>query len=169
MPKAPVRAERGGKFEPPSNTQFSVFLDNRVGKLLELVKLFEGDEPRLAAMSVVDSADHAVVRIVTSKADLTRSLLKRHNMPFSEISILLVELDEEHTLTRLCQALLSVELNIHYAYPLMSHPRGRAAIALQTDDLTVSTQVLIKRMFMLLGENDLGSNATPGDNGEPHI
>lgn len=162
MPQMSVKEELGGKFEPPQNTQFSVFLDNRVGKLHQLVSLFEGTEPKLAALSVVDSADHAVVRVITSKSDLTRSLLKRHGMAFSETDVLVVRLDEERSLTRVCQLLLAAELNIHYAYPLLLRPQGYPAIALQTDDLMLTRQILLKRLFMLLGENDLGSNATPG-------
>ncbi|MCE9589928.1 MAG: acetolactate synthase [Planctomycetes bacterium] len=168
MSQAAVRGELGGKYEPPHNTQFSVFLDNRVGKLHALVKIFEGREPHIAALCVVDSADHAVVRLVTSKADLARSLLERHGMAFSETDILVVELNTEHTLSKLCQLLLSAELNIQYAYPLMFLPHGNTAIALQTDDLTLTAHILLKKLYTLLGENDLGSNATPSDGG-PNI
>ncbi len=150
-------------YQPPYNTQFSAFLDNRCGKLLELVEIFDGHALRLVALSVVDSADHAVVRLVTSRALLARRLLQRHQIPFSEAEILVVELGPSHTLSQLCIALLSAELNIHYAYPLMVRPHGVPTIALHTDDQVLAGQILRRKWFTLLGENDLGENATEGD------
>ena len=149
-------------FQPPYNTQFSAFLDNRCGKLLELVEIFDGHALRLVALSVVDSADHAVVRLVTSRSDLARRLLQRHDIPFSEAEILVVELSNDHTLSQLCIALLSAELNIHYAYPLMLRPHGVPTIALHTDDQILAGQILRRKLFTLLGENDLGENDIGG-------
>ena len=77
----------------PFNTQFSVFLDNKVGKLLELVEVFDGQHLRLVALSVLNSSDHAVVRLVTSYQDLARNLLTQQQLPFTEAEILIVELE----------------------------------------------------------------------------
>ena len=150
-------------YEAPRNTQFSAFLDNRCGKLLELLEIFHGHALRLVSLSVMDSVDHAVVRLVTSRSELARRLLQRHNIPFSEAQILVVELSADRTLSQLCIALLSAELNIHYAYPLMVRPHGVPTIALHTDDQVFAGQILRKKMFTLLGENDLGQNATQDD------
>lgn len=157
-------------YEPPLNKQFSVFLDNRVGKLLDLIEVFDGHDLDLAGLSVDDSADHAVVRIVTSRSQLARRLLVRHSLPFSEAEVLIVELSTDRSLARLCSSLLSAELNIHYAYPLMVHPRGKAAIVLHSDDQMLAGQILRRKMFTLLAENDLGDNAsrgTPGTGTDP--
>ena len=157
-------------YEPPFNTQFSVFLDNRCGKLLELVEIFDGQSLDVVALSVVDSADHAVVRLVTSRSDLARQLLKQHGMPFSEAEILAVEVRPGRSLAQLCMFLLSAELNIHFAYPLMMRPHGVCAIALHTDDQLLAGQILRRKMFTLLGENDMidpGSSYETDDPFEP--
>ena len=147
-------------FEPPRNTQFGVFLDNRVGKLLDLVDVFDGHALTLAGLSVVDSADHAVVRLLTSNSELARRLLQRANMTFSEADVLVVEMGRGKTLAELCRRLLQAELNIHYAYPLLVHPRGQPAIVIHCDDIFLSSQILRRKLFTLLGENDLGDNAS---------
>jgi hypothetical protein len=150
-------------YEAPRNTQYSGFLDNRCGRLHDLLKVFEGHQLQLAALSVVDAADHAVVRLVTSHAELARRLLTRHDVPFSESAIIVVELGGDHTILKLCLALLAAELNIHYAYPLMVRPHGRAALALHCDDQTLAADILLRKAFTLLGENDLGDQINPGD------
>ena len=82
-------------YQPPLNTQFAVFLDNRVGKLLELIEVFNGHALELVALNLADSADHAVVRLVTLYAELAFRLLTRHNTPFSETEVLVVELMDQ--------------------------------------------------------------------------
>ena len=170
MSQTPVSEQTARGFEAPRNTQFSVFVDNRVGRLLEVIEVFHGKPLVLAGLCVVDSADHAVVRLMTSHADLARRLLERHQLPFSEVNILAVELGEGKTLPEMCRCLLAAELSIHYAYPLIVRPRGLPAIAIHTDDPQLSAQILRRKLFNLLGENDLGDNAsrsTPGNPNDP--
>ncbi|MHC4776839.1 MAG: acetolactate synthase [Planctomycetota bacterium] len=135
---------------------FGVFLDNRVGKLFELVRLFD-DAPdvHLCALSVVESSDHAVVRIIPNNADAAREVLRENELPFSEFELLIVELADDHTLTSMCLYLLGAELNIRFAYPLMLRPNSTPTIALAVDDQTLAGQILRKKMFRLLGEEDL--------------
>lgn len=152
-------------YQPPLNIQFSVFLDMRVGRLLELLDTLAGHALSLAALSVVDASDHAVVRVLTSRSELARRVLERHQLPFAEANVLVVELAGEQTLSGLCTALVNAELNIHYTYPLLVRPRGHAAIAVHVDDYILAGQVLRRQMFTLFGENDLGENAAGSDPG----
>lgn len=148
------------------NTQFSVFLDNRVGKLRELVQTFDAPSAiELVSLSVIDSTGHAVVRVLTSRAELARRLLDRAELPYSEADVLVVELNDATDFGRACQALLSAEVSIHYAYPLLITRRNRPAMAIYTDDNILAGQIMRRKMFTLLAENDLGENATPGDSG----
>lgn len=143
-------------YSPPTVRQFGVFLDNRVGKLLELVQLFDDDPTvHLCAISVVDASDHAVIRIIPNNADAARVLLREHSLPYSETDLLIVELCDDHSLTSMCLSLLGAELNIHFAYPLMLRPNGSPTIALSVDDYTLAGQILRKKCFILLGEQDL--------------
>ena len=170
MTQAPVETKPAGAFEPPRNRQFSVFLDNRVGKLLDLLDVFEGQMLALAGLSVLDSANHAVVRVLTSNSDLAQRLLRRHELPFSECDVLAVELGEGRGLAMMSRLLLAAELNIHYAYPLLVRPRGLPAIVLACDDPVLAGQILRRKHFTLLAENDMGDNAsrsTPGGPTEP--
>ena len=59
-----------------------------------------------------------------------------------------------HPLIAICAALLSAEINIHYAYPLLLHPHA-PTLALYVDDPTLAAQILIRKGFKLIGESDL--------------
>jgi len=154
-PGAPTRFETEHGHGPPTCTQFGVFLDNRVGKLHELVEVFSGRPIRICAISVVEASDHAVVRLVTTDAAKTRALLKERALPFTEIELLVVELGSRQRLAEVCVALLSAELSIYFAYHLMVSPHGRPTLALHTDDQTLAGQILRKKQFALIGEAEL--------------
>ncbi len=144
-------------YAPPTVRQFSVFLENKVGTLLNLVRLFdEAAAVHLCALSGLEASDFAVVRIVPNNADAARGLLREHEVAFSELDLLIVELCEgEHSLSRMCLHLLGAELNIRFAYPLMLEPNGEPTIALAVDDHHLAGQILRKKSFRLLGEADL--------------
>ena len=109
-------------------------------------------------------------KAIASEPDLTRRLLKRNGHAFSEIDVVAVELPKEDAFLQACEALLQAELSIHYAYPLLVKPRGVPTVALQTDDIVMAGQILRRRHFTVLAENDLGDNAPgsrPGEGEEP--
>ena len=161
MTRTPTEAPTARSFEPPRNTQFSVFLDNRVGRLMDLLEIFENQALTLAGLSVVESADHAVVRLLTSRAELARRLLNRCGHTCSEVEVTAVEVGPDQSLVAVCEGLLGAELNIHYMYPLLVRPRGLPVVAIHTDDHVLAGQLLMRRHFGVLAENDLGENA-PG-------
>ncbi len=162
MTQLPVEDQTMHGYEPPMNTQFNVFLDNRVGRMMELMDLLHGQAIRVAAFMVNDSADYAVQRLVVTRPDDARRLLQHAHWPFSETEVLAVALPAGVTLVDLCRALVQAEVNILYAYPLLARPQQRPGIVLHTDDQTISGRVLRRKGFVLLGEKEL---AQPDDQG----
>ncbi len=157
MSQASTPLETTQGYSPPTVVQFSVFLSNKVGKMLDLVENFEESPCHLCALSVHEASDHAVVRIITNNARDARKLLREHDLPFSEHEVLVVQLTEGHSLSRLCLFLLGAEINIAFAYPLMIHQSDCPSIAIAVDDPTLAGQILRRKGFMLLGEIDFRS------------
>ena len=155
MAESMVRRPTSRGYRDPCNHQFSVFLDNRVGKLGDLVTLCEKASVRIVALSVVDSRDHAVVRLVSTQSERVRTILREHRLPHGESDVLIVSLTPTQCLSSLCQCLLAAELNIDYAYPLMVRPHGESAMVLHTDDETLAARILRDKRFRLLDESDL--------------
>ena len=151
----PLETEHGSAL--PSARQFSVFLDNKVGKLYELLEVFEEHpQVQVCALSVLDASDHAVIRIIPNNSNLARALLRERGLAFAEMDLLIVEVASAHSLTRLCLYLLGAELSIHFAYPLMLTAGGGCpVIAMAVDDQLLAGQILRAKNFRLLGEADL--------------
>ena len=152
----PPQTQSGAGFEPTRVRQFTVFLDNRVGRLGMLVRTLEEGHARICGLTIEESADSALVRLICSDPDLSRDLLQREGFAFGESELLAVELPKpsKQPVLSICSALLAAEINIHYAYPLLIRPGG-PAVALYVEDPTLAAQLLIKKGLVLIGESDL--------------
>src|SRR5215213_6936979 len=76
----------------PTVTQFSVFLENRVGQLLEVVRTFHGSKVKIVGLSISDSADCCIIRLVLSHPEQGREILNRHSLAYAENELLATEL-----------------------------------------------------------------------------
>jgi hypothetical protein len=141
----------------PTLRQFTVFLENRVGQLLEVVRRFEGSKVRIVALSINDSGECAFARFLLSNPEKGREILERAGLAIIESDLLGVELpDDRQPLLRICTALLQAEVNIIQAYPILVRPRGRPAVALMVDNTEMGMETLSSKGFTMITEGDLG-------------
>lgn len=140
----------------PTIRQFTVFLENRVGQLMDVIRRFEGSKVRIVALSIADSAECAFVRFLLSHPEQGREILERAGLALIESDLIGVELPEgPQPLLRVCTALLQAEVNIIQAYPLLVRPRGRPAVALMVDNLEMALETLASKGFAMITEADL--------------
>jgi hypothetical protein len=142
--------------EGPLVKQFSVFLPNKVGAMLEIVKLLSTHQAHVVALSVSESTDSAIARIIASDPARVEKLFREKNVPFGVSQVVVVELREVATqLVKLLAALLMAEVTVHFDYPLLIRPRGFAAIALHLDDTECASSVLTGEGFKILSQDDI--------------
>lgn len=135
---------------------FSIFLHNKVGALLEVVRFFEEKGVVVLAFSIVDSAESAIARMIVSDPELVSSLLHDRDIAFSQTTVLVVELDEGAAdLGRVLSSLLMAEVNLLFSYPLLVRPRGKALLVLHVDDNECASTVMQGEGFNLLTQGDL--------------
>lgn len=140
----------------PTVRQQSIFVENRVGQLLRLTRLFDETDVRILALSIVYSVDCAICRIIVDDPDKAHELLVDNGFQVSETELLVVSLPHgKRALVGAWAALLGGEVNIHYTYPLLVHPSGKPAIVLHPDNLNDAARVLTERGYTLLDESDL--------------
>lgn len=146
----------------PTVRQQSVFIENRVGQLLQLTRLFDQTEVRILAVSVVYSVDCAICRLIVDDPDKGLDLLSTARFQVSETELIVVSLPHgKRALLHTWAALLGGEINIHYTYPLLSRPRGAAAIAVLPDNIEQAIHVLREKNFEILDQQDLLDSRMP--------
>jgi hypothetical protein len=140
----------------PAIRQFTAFLENRVGKLLEVIRRFEGTEVRIVSLSIANSSECAFARFLLSHPEQAREILERAGLAIIESDLIGVELPPgPHGLLQICTALLQAEVNIIQAYPLLVRPRGHAAVALMVDNIDIGQETLAAKGFTMITEGDL--------------
>lgn len=136
--------------------QFSIYFENRLGMLLELTRLLASCHVHLCGISVVDTADSAVVRIVVDDPERCRQALRERAMPCSESPLVVVEL--RWGLERLHEIfvpLLEAEINVQYTYPLLVRPNHKPVLAIHCENPSLASRAMARAGFTILNQNDL--------------
>lgn len=135
--------------------QFSVFTENRVGRLYDLTALLKEHNVHVMAITVLDTTDSAIVRLIVDDPDKARELMINNDFPYVECDVLAVEINDESQLKGVLAALFEAEINIHYVYSFIKRPDGRCALALNAEDDDVAAQSLCQRGFRVLTQRDI--------------
>lgn len=135
--------------------QFSIFTENKVGRLSDIIRLLALHHVHVLALTILDTTDSAIVRLVVDDPETTRDLLAEHAIAYAESLILAVEISGEHDIDRVLAALLETEINVHYIYSFVSRPMGRSALALSIEDIDVAVHIFNTRNIKVLTQRDL--------------
>lgn len=153
--------------ETPAIKQLSVFLPNRVGALLLLTRQLEKHEVHIKAISILDAADHAVVRLVVDQPTFAMTVLTHEGYKLFDTDLLAVRLPKvKHGgIRKMLSALIMAELNVDYIYPVLVRHEGDPVLALHVADIHSASRALRDQGFELLNQDDLG----PPDPGQPEL
>ena len=151
-----MTVETTEKLGGPAVRQYSVFLANRVGALLEVVKMLSEARVIVLGLSIQDSSETSIARIIVSDPEELEELFGRNDIAYGACEVIVAELkDGASDLPRMLAALLEAEVNIHFSYTLLVRPRGRPLMAIHTEDMECASAVLRGRGFRLLGQSEL--------------
>ncbi len=135
--------------------QFSVFAENRLGRLFDLATLLRSNNVHVMAITVLDTTDSAIVRYIADDPQRARELMINNDFPYVECDVLAVEILDEAQLTGALAALFEAEINIHYVYSFIKRPEGRSALVINVEDADIAAQALNQRGYRVLTQRDI--------------
>jgi|SRR5579871_4889933 len=135
--------------------QFSVFAENRVGRLYDLTSLLKSNNVHVMAITVLDTTDSSIIRFVVDDPAKARELMISNDFPYGECNVLVVEIVDESEMSTILAALLEAEINIHYIYSFIKRPADRSALAINAEDPETAAQALANRGFRILQQSDI--------------
>ena len=126
-------------------TQISVFLENRPGRLAYLLDVLSDAQVNLQALSVADSADFGVVRLIVADPDAALQAIHDADMTAATTEVLRVEIpDVPGGLSRAVVApLAKAGVNIEYVYAYSELRLEKAVVVLKVDDIEKAEQSLV--------------------------
>ncbi len=148
----------------PKVVQLSVFLENRVGLLLQLAKQLEEHGVHICAISIIDTADTAIVRMVVDNVARAKKAIAQRGLTCYETALVAVEvpLAQGVSVPAILGTLLRAEINVHYVYSLITRSNGNPVLAFHVEDLDLATKVLQGHGLSLIGQDDIVWEGTEG-------
>jgi hypothetical protein len=109
-----------------TSKQVSVFLENKPGRLGKVLSALAREKVNITALTVMDSHEHSVLRLVADDLARTKQVLQTLGTPNTETDVLLVELkNQPGALARVCEQLGNEHINIDYCYCSSGGRNGR--------------------------------------------
>jgi hypothetical protein len=130
-----------------TSMQFSVFLVNKPGVLAQVTRALADAKINITAMTLMDSQEHGVLRIVAEDPEAGRRVLGKLNLPMTETDVLCVDLpNQAGALADVATLLGQNHININYAYCTSGAPGGRTTGVFKTGDQAKAQKLLQKRV-----------------------
>ena len=125
--------------------QISIFMENTTGRLAEVTALLAKSGINLRAISIADTADFGILRMVADRPDAAVALLKAAGFAARETDVIAVEVpDQPGALARIMALFRDEGVNIEYLYASLEHSADQAVIVLKVDDVAAGLTMLQK-------------------------
>ena len=137
--------------------QISVFLENRTGQLAEITGLLAGEGIDIRAISIAETADYGLARLIVDDSHKASSILLQHGDILSMTPVWAVEVpDSPGGLAELLNILAQEQIDIEYMYSLFTHREGRAYMVLRVSNEPRLLGALGDRKIRVMSKEELG-------------
>ena len=137
--------------------QISVFLENRTGGLSEITRLLAENEINLRAISIAETADYGVLRLIADDSERATSVLLAHGNILSMTPVTVVAVpDKPAGLSEVLSLLADGNINISYMYSLFTHQNGKAYMVFRVEDEAAFTALLKSHGLSPVEPSELG-------------
>jgi hypothetical protein len=126
-----------------------------MGRLHDLIALLSSNSVHVLAVTVLDTTETAIIRLVVDDPQAARLLLEENGFAFTECKLLVVEIDGATQLPKLMSAFLEAEVNVNYMYCFIPHPQGKSILGVSMEDNEVGEKVLTQHGFRVLRQADV--------------
>jgi hypothetical protein len=127
-------------------TQFSIFLVNKPGVLAQVCQRLAADKLNILAMSMMDSMEHGVLRVVVENTNGARQAIKDLGVPATETDVMVADLpNRPGALADVVERLSKAHVNVSYAYCTTGARNGKTNGIFKVSDLKKAVKVLSER------------------------
>ena len=136
--------------------QLSVFIENKKGKLSDAVKTISEAGINMRAMSIGDSDDFGILRLIVSDTAKAYSLLSEDNIVKVTDVIAVKMNDKEGALYTVLRVLEKADINVEYTYAFTARELG-AYVVFRVNDVEAAEKALSDKGLVLMTEEEIRS------------
>ncbi len=134
--------------------QISIFLEDRAGRLAEVMKLLGDNGINIRALSLADTSDFGILRLIVNEPDKAYDILKQGGFAACETEVIAVEIpDEPGGLSSVLEILNAENINVEYLYAFVEKSKDNAIVVFRFEELDKVIEILRKgKVNILRGE-----------------
>jgi hypothetical protein len=134
--------------------QLSVFLEDRSGRLTELTRILAVNDINITALSVAETADYGIVRMVVGRPELAKDVLEKAGFSIGLTDVVCINMpDQPGSLYNILEILTNNSINVDYMYAFSNNDVALAVI--RSADIQRVTEVLDRNRLKLLSQSDI--------------
>ena len=136
--------------------QVSVFLPNEPGVLAKFTELLENNKINIRALTVAETADYGILRIIVNNPDKCIEVLRNANYLVSETDVLAFEVeDKPGGLNKILQTVNKFNINVEYMYVFVQKKKDSAVVIFRFDDNGRAVRALLREGVSILKEEEI--------------
>jgi hypothetical protein len=138
--------------------QIAVFLENKSGRLAEITRILAENDVNIRALSVADTADFGILRLIVDKVDKAKESLRAGGFTVGKTNVVAVEVpDRSGGLASVLKEVNEVGLNVEYMYAFVNKSGENAVLIFRFDEMDQAIEVLRDKGFTLLSGEQICS------------
>ena len=131
--------------------QIAVFLENKSGRLAEITAILAENGINIRALSVADTADFGILRLIVDKVELAKTVLKENGFTVGKTNVLAVEVpDRTGGLATVLKSIEAAGLNVEYMYAFVNKTGENAVLIFRFEEMDKAIASLQQGGFTLL-------------------
>jgi hypothetical protein len=138
--------------------QISVFVENKPGRLLDVVEILGNSNIDIKAISLADSSDFGIVRLICENPESAYEVINNSGFTASLTEVLAIAIsDKPGSLAKVLRALKESDVNIEYMYGFSAKTKDHAVMIIKVSNLEETIKCCISNNVQVLSENDISS------------
>ncbi|OSS41951.1 Amino acid-binding ACT [Desulfurella amilsii] len=138
--------------------QISVFVENKPGRLLDVVEVLGSNDIDIKAISLADSSDFGIVRLICEDPESAYKVIAKNDFTASLTEVLAIAIsDKPGSLAKVLRALKESGINIEYMYGFSAKMKDYAVMIMKVSNLEETIKCCISNNIRILSESDIKS------------
>lgn len=131
--------------------QISVFIENRSGRLREVANVLGQNKINIRALSLADTSDYGILRLILDKPKLALEVLKKANFTLSETDVIAVEVgDRPGGLAEVLDVLGEAGINVEYMYAFVEKSSDNAVMIFRIENIDNAVKALKAKQIVII-------------------
>ncbi len=134
--------------------QLSIFLENKSGRLTEVLETLGNEKINITALTIADTSEYGILRLIVSDPENGYKLLKARGFSVNLTDVISLSVSHEAgSLSKVLKKLSEEKLSIEYMYAFSLGEK--AIVVLRTDNRPKAFEIIERNNFTLISEDDI--------------